>query len=425
MEDADDTDLETSGGTQEDTSSESVASATVEDEEEFGGPVFSPPLYRQRYQTVADLVKKYRPRRLVDFGCAEGKLIRFLKPEESLEQLIGVIRPLLSDYVQPRQRPFTVGLYQGSIAECDDRFKEYDMVTCVEVIEHLDPPILDAMPSNVFGHMRPSVVVVTTPNAEFNVLFPNFSGFRNADHRFEWTRQEFQDWAEGVAHRFSYAVTFHGIGTGPEGSKHLGCCTQMAIFERLQTSHDQNSDVMWGTSYKLIAEAVFPYRENTLSQEQQILQEVQYYIRQIIQRREVSIPLDILMKFQGLKRVCPDVQSLQSALVGSDDVKLSQDKTAVVCCSSGGMFDDAEEDETQHNFDYCRTDTGSLTAISIASLVQDPLYPVFDFETDPNHLIETEVNSTSIFHELNSVSCMSNCHLGYESTNQGLTTKIT
>ncbi|XP_019640794.1 PREDICTED: small RNA 2'-O-methyltransferase-like [Branchiostoma belcheri] len=412
MEDTDDTDLETSGGTQEDTSSESVASATVEDEEEFGGPVFSPPLYRQRYQTVADLVKKYRPRRLVDFGCAEGKLIRFLKPEESLEQLIGidiegeilesiqgVIRPLLSDYVQPRQRPFTVGLYQGSIAECDDRFREYDMVTCVEVIEHLDPPILDAMPSNVFGHMRPSVVVVTTPNAEFNVLFPNFSGFRNADHRFEWTRQEFQDWAEGVAHRFSYAVTFHGIGTGPEGSEHLGCCTQMAIFERLQTSHDQNSDVMWGTPYKLIAEAVFPYRENTLSQEQQILQEVQYYIRQIIQRRvhgeeeedddnedatspqEVSIPLDILMKFQGLKRVCPDVQSLQSALVGSDDVKLSQDKTAVVCCmdktennddddddcysetsgSSGGMFDDAEEDETQHNVDYSRTDTGRST----------------------------------------------------------------
>ncbi|XP_066293558.1 small RNA 2'-O-methyltransferase-like [Branchiostoma lanceolatum] len=413
MEDADDPPLDKPGEAQDSASSESVGSATVEDEEEFGGPVFSPPLYRQRYQTVADLVKKYRPKRLVDFGCAEGKLIRFLKPEESLEQLTGIdlegevldsirgiIKPLLSDFVQPRPRPFTVSLYQGSMAECDDRFKGYDMVTCVEVIEHLDPPVLDAMPSNVFGHMRPSVVVVTTPNAEFNVLFPNFSGFRNADHRFEWTRQEFQTWADGVAQRFSYDVTFHGIGTGPEGTEHLGCCTQMAIFERKQTPYDENSTVLWGTPYELIAEAVFPYRENTLSKEQQILQEVQYYIRQIMQRRvhgeeeekdndddddvaaseEVSIPLDILMKFQGLKRVCPDVQSLQSALVGSDRVRLSQDKTAVVCCmdrddgdddgeedccsvpsdSSDGMFDDAEDDYTHHNF-YCRTDTGRST----------------------------------------------------------------
>ncbi|XP_035684937.1 small RNA 2'-O-methyltransferase-like [Branchiostoma floridae] len=391
---------------QESASSEGAASATVEDEEEFGGPVFSPPLYRQRYQTVADLVKKYKPKRLLDFGCAEGKLIKFLKPEESLEQLTGVdiegevlesirgiIKPLLSDYIQPRPRPFTVSLYQGSIAECDDRFKDYDMVTCVEVIEHLDPPVLDAMPSNVFGHMRPSVVVVTTPNEEFNVLFPNFSGFRNADHRFEWTRQEFQEWAEDVACRFSYSVTFHGIGTGPEGTEHLGCCTQMAIFERLETPQDQKSAVLWGTPYQLIAEAVFPYRENTLSAEEQIVQEVQYYIRQILQRRvhseeeedddddvaaseEVSIPLDILMKFQGLKRVCPDVQSLQAALVGSD-VRLSLDKTAVVCSmdrddddddddgcysvtseGSGGKFDDAEDDDTLHNFDYCRTDTG-------------------------------------------------------------------
>ena len=42
--------------------------------------------------------------------------------------------------------------------------------------------------------LRPKVVAMTTPNAEFNVLFPGFSGFRHADHRFEWTRKEFELW---------------------------------------------------------------------------------------------------------------------------------------------------------------------------------------------------------------------------------------
>jgi hypothetical protein len=37
--------------------------------------------------------------------------------------------------------------------------------------------------------MRPKLVVVTTPNAEYNTLFPDFEGpFRHWDHKFEWTR---------------------------------------------------------------------------------------------------------------------------------------------------------------------------------------------------------------------------------------------
>ena len=49
-------------------------------------------------------------------------------------------------------------------------------------------------PVVVFGMINPLVVIVTTPNAEFNVLFPNFTGFRHPDHKFEWTRAQFQDW---------------------------------------------------------------------------------------------------------------------------------------------------------------------------------------------------------------------------------------
>lgn len=61
-------------------------------------------------------------------------------------------------------------------------------------IEHLDSPELEAVPPAMLGFLRPRVVVMTTPNAEFNVLFPGFTGFRHHDHRFEWTRLQFQTW---------------------------------------------------------------------------------------------------------------------------------------------------------------------------------------------------------------------------------------
>jgi len=61
-------------------------------------------------------------------------------------------------------------------------------------IEHLYPDTLIELPFNIFGYIMPKVVAITTPNADFNVLFPNFSGYRHPDHKFEWTREQFQDW---------------------------------------------------------------------------------------------------------------------------------------------------------------------------------------------------------------------------------------
>jgi hypothetical protein len=52
---------------------------------------------------------------------------------------------------------------------------------------------------------------------------------RHRDHRFEWTRSEFREWAEGVAERSSYEVRFAPIG---EEDEDFGSPTQMAVFTR-------------------------------------------------------------------------------------------------------------------------------------------------------------------------------------------------
>ena len=52
---------------------------------------------------------------------------------------------------------------------------------------------------------------------------------RHRDHRFEWTRDEFRDWAEGVAGNHGYQLRF--LPVGPEHPD-TGPPTQLAVFER-------------------------------------------------------------------------------------------------------------------------------------------------------------------------------------------------
>src|SRR5205807_5748078 len=122
-------------------------------------------------------------------------------------------------------------LIQGALTYRDRRLQGYDAAAVVEVIEHLDPPRLAAFERVLFEFARPGTVVLTTPNVEYNVRFESLPAgrLRHRDHRFEWTRAQFRSWAEGVAQRFGYAVTF--VPVGPEDPA-LGAPTQMAGFTR-------------------------------------------------------------------------------------------------------------------------------------------------------------------------------------------------
>lgn len=117
----------------------------------------------------------------------------------------------------------------------DTRISGFDAAAVVEVIEHLDAPRLAAFERVLFEFARPNHIVITTPNAEYNALFPSLPAgqFRHRDHRFEWSRQEFRVWAERLASEFGYKVRIQSVG--PEDSV-LGAPTQMGVFERVVES---------------------------------------------------------------------------------------------------------------------------------------------------------------------------------------------
>jgi 3' terminal RNA ribose 2'-O-methyltransferase Hen1 len=197
-------------------------------------------LNEQRLGAVIAALRASGAKRVLDLGCGEGKLIRDLLKDRRFEEVVGLdvsIRTLevasrrLKLERLPDNQAKRVRLLHGSLIYRDKRLEGFDAAAVVEVVEHLDPPRLSAFERVLFEFAKPQTVVLTTPNREYNVTWETLPAgqFRHPDHRFEWTRQEFRDWATGIAGRFGYGVRF--LPVGPEDEK-LGAPTQMGVFER-------------------------------------------------------------------------------------------------------------------------------------------------------------------------------------------------
>jgi len=185
-------------------------------------------LAEERVGAVLTVLKAEGARSVLDLGCGEGRFLRALLADTAFEKIVGVDvshraleraseRLRLDDL--PARRRERISLLHGALTYRDKRLTGFDAAVIIEVIEHLDPARLRAF------------VVITTPNVEYNV---NFAGLpagrlRHRDHRFEWTRAEFEAWGAEQAARFGYAVRFLPVGpndpvTGPP--------TQMGVFRR-------------------------------------------------------------------------------------------------------------------------------------------------------------------------------------------------
>ncbi len=195
-------------------------------------------LHSQRLGAVIAALKASGARRVVDLGCGEGKLLTRMLREPQFGDILGMDvshrslqiaaeRLRLEQLSTPKREQ--IQLIQGSLMYLDPRLQGYDAAAIVEVIEHLDPPRLSAFERAIFGYACPTHVVLTTPNREYNVKWESLPAgqFRHKDHRFEWTRAEFQAWAESICARFGYNVRYLPVGTE---DALVGAPSQMAIF---------------------------------------------------------------------------------------------------------------------------------------------------------------------------------------------------
>lgn len=226
---------------------------------------FSPPLSKQRVEYAVQHIKETRATTLVDFGCGSGSLLdSLLNYPTALEKIVGVdisqkslsraaktLHSKLSkniDADSPISSMDSAILYDGSITDFDSRLCGFDIGTCLEVIEHMEEDQACLFGDVVLSSFCPNILIVSTPNYEYNVILQKSSlpsqeedpdektqsqscKFRNHDHKFEWTREQFNRWAAELATKHNYSVEFSGVG----GSADLepGFASQIAVFKRI------------------------------------------------------------------------------------------------------------------------------------------------------------------------------------------------
>jgi 3' terminal RNA ribose 2'-O-methyltransferase Hen1 len=192
-------------------------------------------LHEERLDTVVQHLLGSGARSVLDLGCGPGELLLRLARQPQFTRIIGIdidervlgeARLVLGLGLPGKAE--RVQVRHGSFEEPEREFKDFDAAALVETIEHIDPRRLSRVERAIFGSMRPATVLVTTPNQEYNLLHGMAPGrLRHPGHRFEWNRAKFQQWAQGVAARNGYTVSFLNIGP-PDSLR--GSSTQMAHF---------------------------------------------------------------------------------------------------------------------------------------------------------------------------------------------------
>ncbi|KAG2318496.1 hypothetical protein Bca52824_011709 [Brassica carinata] len=234
-------------------------------EKRMEADLFKPPLSKQRVEFAVKRMKESSASTLVDFGCRSGSLLEsLLDYPTSLHTIIGVdisqkgltraAKMLHSKVNKGACNLKSITLYDGSILEFDSRLHDIDICTCLEVIEHMEEDQTFQFGKTVLSLFRPKLLIVSTPNYEYNTVLQQSGApcqpkdktesqlpkFRNHDHKFEWTRAQFSQWASKLAKRYNYSVEFTGVGGG-SGNVDPGFASQIAVFKR-QSFSEVNVD---------------------------------------------------------------------------------------------------------------------------------------------------------------------------------------
>ncbi|KIJ52572.1 hypothetical protein M422DRAFT_243357 [Sphaerobolus stellatus SS14] len=254
---------------------------------------FHPPLFLQRQTWILDILRRETVESVLDIGCGDGPLLQALvQPPWSrpppfddvetrdiyLHTLHGLDPSAYSilssnEGIMPEEgQPFTgqerwarrqarwteldVFLWEGGFELMDEEMFENRMVdafVATEVIEHLPSELLPLFAPILLGRFRPRLLLLTTPNYNYNQRFsaPGKAAptgyldptgrtnrvFRHNDHKLEWTPDEWNDYCTSAAKEFGYEVEVGGLGQALEPDPwhrevSLGFATQIAVFKR-------------------------------------------------------------------------------------------------------------------------------------------------------------------------------------------------
>ena len=233
---------------------------------------------------------------IADFGTAELTFVQYLKNLDFVNQIFAVdidrnllnsqkhrCRPQMFDHLNKRSEPLNISVLCGSVLEFDSRLHDLDCICAIELVEHLQKEDVEKFSAALFGRYQPKNVIITTPNKDFNVLFEfEPDQMRHWDHKFEWTREEFRTFCEGVTTKYDYKFDLFGVGDPPSEHQTVGPCSQGAIFTRQSSKLGSSSLEKFPTEvYETLYSVDYPVEDKSLTPDYHLTNEIIYQCNQI------------------------------------------------------------------------------------------------------------------------------------------------
>ncbi|KOP72420.1 methyltransferase type 12 [Lysinibacillus sp. FJAT-14745] len=188
-----------------------------------------------RYEKIVETIKNLPQKSsIVDLGSGEGKLSSLLAYVKGIDELLAVepseaaMKKAIKRFEGLEDAFVTPKPTWGSLFYYDARLQHKDVIVLCEVIEHINEERLPKIMAMLLTQYSPQTLIVTTPNAEYNAVY-ELDEMRHDDHRFEWTRKQFQEWCHAMNRNEQYELSFTGIG---DQHDIYGQPTQMCIYTK-------------------------------------------------------------------------------------------------------------------------------------------------------------------------------------------------
>jgi 2-polyprenyl-3-methyl-5-hydroxy-6-metoxy-1,4-benzoquinol methylase len=144
-------------------------------------------------------------RRVLDVGCGPGTMVGYLN---GTHDCVGTdLSTRQIEYAQATHGPGGARFYAATPAQLPPHEGPFDAVTLVELIEHLDPALVDETIGEALEHLRPGgKLVLTTPN--FRSAWPLVETVIN---RFSEVTYDFQHINKFHVERLVELLDNHGL----------------------------------------------------------------------------------------------------------------------------------------------------------------------------------------------------------------------
>lgn len=123
-------------------------------------------------KTVCSISHQYDAESILDYGCGKGDLVKFLRANTNCR---------------------VVGYDPGHPKFCEVQAKPCDILTCTDVLEHIEPDCLSSVLDDMYANCNKAMYIHVATRLDSSKLLPDGTNPHKIVEPIEWWMEKFKD----------------------------------------------------------------------------------------------------------------------------------------------------------------------------------------------------------------------------------------